>query len=547
MFLVAWAFLASLGLAAGQFQFSLLSSLQPPPEPRALLRPPPPPSPSTHVVAPRRPPLLTHAGLTGLAPPPPPPHFTASPPDVSNAFTALLSPQVVSAGPLRSSEEATPLPTLSSPTTIRFTIDDVPSSFEPSLFPPRDVSLQEDLSQDGSLSSFEASSFTLEDEDEAPLTLSPVRAESLGQLLFLTSKETRDPELNPGGTGRAFGGNQEPLSALAPYLNAADATFKPSLYFPFLLDSTEEPQNEFTLIEERKPRINSFLRPQPPQYYESPSNAFVLKPIKVVSPGVAEESKDGGRRPVDQGRNKTPVPQIVDMDGDKDAFRTAVPKTTKPPPTRKTLHFDQEFLSLLRSAAAEKNNKPETSSPSSPFWLDLASEKSSDAWRLTGAEAASSTTPSTSAEGGLFAKSIKSLTSSVSSTFNVSSISIASDSTNASANENSPSLLREALFESEGPKIVSVGEVGEVPHDLEGAHTHEAPATLSAVLKHGVQALNVSARASGCPKLYGKVELTCDVHHDAIANTSMVRTALSSDIVITIVAFLKCYYCCSYI
>lgn len=509
MFRFAWAFLASLGLAAGQGQFSLLSSLQPPPEPRALLRPPPPPPPSTSAVASRRPPLLSHAGLTGLAPPPPPPRFTASPPDVSNPFTALL--------------DATPLPALSAPTTIRFTIDDVPSSFEPSLFPPRD-SLQEDLSQDGSLVSFEASSFSLETEDEAPLTPSPARAEPLGQLFFLTSKEARGPKAQPGVGGRALGSTKEPLSPLAPYLGAADADFKPSLYFPFLLDSTEEPQNEFTLIEERNPRISSFLRPQPPQFYESSSDAFILKPVKVVSPEVAGESEEGAERPAGQGKTKTPVPVMVDMDGDKDASR-ATPKATKPPPTRKTLHFDEEFLSLLRNAAADKGTRPETSSQASPFWLGLASEKGGGAWRLKGAEAASpptrprAVTPSNSVEGGFFTKSIKSLTSSVSSSFNISSISLA---TNATA-EDSLALPTEALLESEGPKIVSVGEVGEVPHDLEGAHTHTAPATLSASLKHGVQALNVSARTSGCPKLYGKVELTCEIHHDASADASMVR------------------------
>ncbi|XP_047496937.1 histone-lysine N-methyltransferase 2C-like [Penaeus chinensis] len=513
MFRFVCAFLASFGLAAGQFQLSLLSSLQPPPEPRTLLRPPPPPpppAPSTPAVASRRPSLLSHAGLTGLAPPPPPTQFTASPPDVLNPFAALLA--------LQSSEDATPLPALSSPTTIRFTIDDVPSSFEPSLFPPRDVSLQEDLSQDGSLASFEASRFSL--EDEAPLAPSPAGAEHLGQLFFPTSKETREPKASPGVGGRAFGSDKEPLSPLTPYLGAADADFKPSLYFPFLLDSTEEPQNEFTLIEERNPRISSFLRPPPPQFYESSSDVFILKPVKVVSPEGAEESEEGAERPADHGKTKTPVPVMVDMDGDKDASRAA-PKATKPPPTRKTLHFDEEFLSLLRNAAADKSNKPETSSQASPFWLDLGSEKSSGAWRLKGAEAASpptrprATTPSNSVEGGFFTKSIKSLTSSVSSSFNISSISLATNSTESLA------LPTEALFESEGPKIVSVGEVGEVPHDLEGAHTHTAPATLSASLKHGVQALNVSARTSGCPKLYGKVELTCDIHHDASDNTSM--------------------------
>ncbi|XP_068200415.1 uncharacterized protein [Palaemon carinicauda] len=537
--------------------------------------------------------------LMELRPPPPPDgSFTASPKfedsplfaleavglDQKEKSQSLREPRLSDQKIEQVSSESTSKPFVASPTTIRFTLNDVPDFLEPSVYPT--VS-----NADVSSSPSEESVTVLEnpflndelnsDEDNAVIsTQNPGNKTHL--FIVASTEDTHETSTwKPNALLSSTTGLPEKEELTSnPFsfssIPDSDTSFKPSLVWPFLDHSTEN-QNQFTVVETRNPSISSFLRSEAPDFMESSPEVFVLNPVRVET----EEKKNEPAviNPVETNRtlSKTPVPQPIifsdqEEDDDEEILEIAI-KPHKPIPTRKTFHFEQEFLSLLKKNSQREKNRPEKSEPAfepNPFWFTDQSSVNDGVWRLKGGERAptldlvsqdSIVSPITikNTLSGLFGTSIRGLTPSKQKT--ETSLKILDDPaepvTNVGItvkslaqgglsstletkgitttikpilNQNfSETRLKLSAFDrtstpasstSHGPKIVPVGEVGEVPHDTDGATLIPLP-SLAATLKHGVQSLNVTAWVSGCPKLYGKAELICVVEHDAISNTAM--------------------------
>lgn len=468
---------------------------------------------------------------------------------------------------------------ISPPTTIKFTLDDVSKFLKPQrLTPQLGIKSTGKVHKEDTLSRpREPPVEELFGGDKEMKTTSSTLKKMPEKLFILESSEVEQSPTTPRTSTSlaiAVGGTREEPSL--HIVEGEDENFKPSLSFPFLEDSTIEPQNLVTVDERRRHAVASFLQSQPIHYIEPESNVFPIKTIKIES----EKSANDFTHQKAQGSihlSKTPVPQIIvlseknegfeepaqndetfsEEDGSSDeaaqtekslseknesseksptiektysegnessenVFQNENPlheeqnssekvsHTEEPLATRKTLHFDQEFLALLKSYNSDekKELKVESSSEVNPLWFSKGEVGGAWLWKggarspssstLPGVEAATQTSPLQKTLGGVFMASLRGLTSTTAK----SVISVTP-----------PGLL------GEGPRVVSVGEVGEVPHSSRDLASSAPP--LSAVLKHGVQSLNVSAWVSGCPKLYGKVQLNCATDTDAVANTAM--------------------------
>ena len=449
-----------------------------------------------------------------LTPPPPPiqqPDFSPSPqfllPTSSEPHRFAPASLGVFSGTIFS-ETSTSLPLLS-PTTIKFTLDDVSAYFDPQLIPPvLNIKLPHGTLKHGSPTHVMDSPSKKATEGDSVFSATVINDEPAEYQWILTSGE-RSPlksdtqRMNDSKTGgtKSF---EEPL------IKNEDTVFLPSLSFPFRTDPTKELVTHTPIEEERFVAAASNLQSQPLQFAESSYNFFAIKPIKIE----AEEDSEGktflqeikNNRPL----SKTPVPQVVYL-GEEIENSVEEEVTNESPPTRRVLQFDQEFLTLLKLYHAQDKEVNKTTPPSSdikPFWLDENPRGKADLAKRLKNELPTallsifkpSQVPKTEKSfGGVFTTSLRGLTSTTTS--NVE--------------------LAAAGKTSEGPKVVPVGEVGELLHEGQGSEAGlEAP--LSAAFRHGVQSINVSAWVSGCPKLYGKVKLNCAVHHDSLAKAAMV-------------------------
>ncbi|XP_064117621.1 uncharacterized protein LOC135223042, partial [Macrobrachium nipponense] len=591
------------------FKFLYYRSLSPPilqspraaapysPHPRPV--PPTPSKPSLHqATTPKQVPSLESL-LELKAPPPPDGIFTASPKFEDSPLRALgtsrapdrkqkalfitearflETPGEQESGQV--SEELTPRPFVASPTTIRFTLDDVPDFLEPSVFPTIGHTDFSSSASDESGTVLE-NPFTKEEVNEETPALGTNNPDTKTHLFILTSTEDAQ-ETTTWTPSTLFASTpdfseKEQLTS-TPFsfssIPDSDTSFRPSFVFPFL-DHSSEQQNLFAAVETRNPSVSSFLRSEAPNFLESSPEIFELNPVRVETE-VTKKEPATGILPVGNDRtlSKTPVPKpIIFSDQEKagETITESVTKPDKPLPTRKTFHFEQEFLSLLKKNNPREKSRPEKNEPSfesNPFWFTEQRDVNEGVWRLKGGERAptldlvsqdSIVSPITlkNTLGGLFSASIRGLTPTKQKSeaslkilddreepvtdVGITVKSLAQGGLSSSAFETKgitttikPLILNQNFSEtrlklgastpagltSHGPKIVPVGEVGEVPHDTDGATAIPLP-SLSATLKHGVQSLNVTAWVSGCPKLYGKAELICVIEHDAISNTAM--------------------------
>lgn len=591
----------------GQFRIPLLSRFLPSrspitPSSRILIPPPSPPSPRQSnlqlALSPRQPHALEGLGLR-VPPPPPREVFNASPKfeegplrvlEVDgldegrqpSSFRGIEVAASVDFGRELISEDSTSPPFAATPTTIKFTLDDVPEFLEPSLFSTQS-------NKDFSASSLEGDSLSIldnpldlvdqhdddgDDSDEDNI-LPTLRSSNSQQHLFILTSTENAPDSSTLRPSTSFS-----------ILQQSGSSFRPSFSLPFLDNFPEqEPQNLFTLVETRNPRVSSFLRSEAPHFLESRPKIFALKPVKVESEEVFEEQV--AQEPNhDRTLSKTPVPkpihfseEVIEEEEEKESVVETSTKADKPIPTRKTFHFEQEFLSLLKKNNPIEKSQPHNSQTSfhpNPFWFSEQSERNSGVWRLKGGvrspsldlvpqDSVVSQIALKNSLGGVFATSIRGLSTPTlifdeslkileddfgdfEKTPGITVKSLAQgglsrdlieeeeDRTTVTSvthrhNVSEASLKLENDFDrttipgavSHGPQIVPVAEVGEVTHATYGATISPVPAAaaLSAAIKHGVQSLNVTAWVSGCPKLYGKAELNCVVEHDAIGNTAM--------------------------
>lgn len=457
----------------------------------------------TRLLQPTRLTTPSHVDLHGtlkLTPPPPPiqqPEFIPSPQFLIPTSSKPRDFAPASLGAFNAtafSETPTSSPLILSPTTIKFTLDDVSAYFHPQLIPPMvNIKLpEESLNHGSSTHLLEFPSEEIIEEDSA-FSATVINEEPAEYQWILTSAE-RDP-LKPD--------TQWMNKKSFPVINEnADGDFLPSLSFPFLRNPNEEPVTQTPIVAERFVAAASNLQSQPLHFAESSFNFFALNPIKT-------ESEDSEGKTFfqeiknDRPLSKTPVPQVVDL-GEEKENSVEEEKMNESPPARRVLQFDQEFLTLLKRYHAQEMEANKTvahSSDRKPFWLDEEPVGKADLAERLRSELPTSLfstfkpSPVPKAEnsfGGVFTTSLRDLTSTT-----VSSM------------------------QSSGPKVVPVGEVGEVLHDGQNSGAGlEMP--LSSAFRHGVQSVNVSAWVSGCPKLYGKVKLNCAVHHDSLAEAAMV-------------------------
>nr|XP_045622111.1 uncharacterized protein LOC123772787 [Procambarus clarkii] len=329
-----------------------------------------------------------------------------------------------------------------------------------------------------------------------------------------------------------------------------------------------------TFLKPRTPVATSIPDTQPLRYVASASDVFTVKPLRLDS-GIFLHNVAFRNSKADQHPSKTPVPKIVGLNEEKENPENYKPQ--KPVSDRKTFRFDQEFLALLRnynSTERDEDNKAEPSSAAN-FWSGHQGENPADnqgegpadnrgegpadnqgegpadnqgegladnqgegpadnrgegpadnrgegpadnrgegladnrgegpadsVWRLKGAARSSSTTNSAKEDAllhdrllnlrGGFAESLRGLMAPATKSVSLTT------------------LARVA----EAPRIISVGEVGELPHQA-------LQQPLLAALKQGSQSLHVSTWVSACPKLYDKVELNCAIHRDALVATAL--------------------------
>ncbi|KAK4302677.1 hypothetical protein Pmani_025256 [Petrolisthes manimaculis] len=533
------------------------------------------------------------------------------------------------------SEATTSTPFLISPTTIKFTLDDVPRFVDPRFIP---------LNLDGKLTN---DAFTLlrqspggrgegQREIVEGLTTSSSAAKSgevrdnifssstiqeRPHLFILTSTEKGKAGVSPSTTstttptpidgifrtitqrGTSISGETPVVPAIL--LGKPDINFKPSLSFPFLGRSTFRPQNSVTLIETKAPLVTSLLQADPLHHVEPNFNLFTLRPStnKDLDNNTPEnKSKDGvatlgplGERHL----SKTPTPKAVKLkEGDDENSdeegeiekttiphqlltenqNTQEPETEKPTTTQKTLNFNQDLLTFLKSHFTDDQGKTKANKTDfpegKPSWLrDQVGEYSTARpWRLKGGAryptfftpttlsptkpttttqaAATTTTTTTPIEvsaaslvkiattpvktGGISFRSVRTpriTDRDPGGVFTTSFRALAATSTTSSLQTLTTTSTNTT---TEGPQVVLVGEVGEVTHgggrdeggELKGSSSVGSFNILRgllspASLKHGVQSLNASAWVSGCPKLYGKAELNCEIHHDAPAKMTV--------------------------
>ncbi|XP_066938589.1 uncharacterized protein [Macrobrachium rosenbergii] len=650
MYRTLLSLLLSASAITAQFQVPLLSQFVPSNPPitqgSSILFPPPPSPPTSSrpplhlALVPKQVPSLESL-LELKAPPPPDGTFTASPKFEDSPLRALETSRALDnkQKPLslpearlldkqsdqesgQTSGELTPRPFVASPTTIRFTLDDVPDFLEPSVYPTIG-------NTEFSPSTSEESGTVLENpfnkdkvNEETPVLISTKSPDTKTHLFILTSTEdaqetstwrpsalfssspdfSEREQLNSTPFSGLFSStpdfsekeqlNSTPFSGLfsstpdfsereqlnsTPFsfssIPESDTSFRPSFVLPFL-DHSSEHQNLFTVVETKNPSISSFLRSEAPNFLESSPEIFELNPVRVETEVARKEPATGIPVSNDRTLSKTPVPKPIifsDQEKDDETITESVTKPDKPLPTRKTFHFEQEFLSLLKKNSPREKTRPEKNEPSfesNPFWFTEQRDVSEGVWRLKGGERAptldlvsqdSIVSPITlkNTLGGLFSASIRGLTPTKQKSeaslkilddqeepvtdvgitiksFAQGGLSSGAFETKGITTTIKPLILNQNFSEtrlklgastpagstSHGPKIVPVGEVGEVPHDTDGATAIPLP-SLSATLKHGVQSLNVTAWVSGCPKLYGKAELICVIEHDAISNTAM--------------------------
>ncbi|KAK7069201.1 hypothetical protein SK128_022264 [Halocaridina rubra] len=478
------------------------------------------------------------------------------------------------------SAETTLTPLIASPTTLKFTLEDVPNLFEQVV-----VSSQTDPDKDEQIARVESLSILenpLENEtknDENSNAPHLLGVDSQQHVFILTSTENTLSSSSEKSSAR-----DQSLFTPSSILNNNGSSFKPSLSLPFLDQSTESSQNLFTLVETRNPKISSFLRSEAPHFIDRIPKVIALRPLFVKPQDATEvvlkvtDNKEPRKTPVPKPIyfSNTEGDKIQEVADSKPEQQTEDPETTvnKTLSTRKSFHFEQEFLSLLKKNSPIVKSLSESTASTSeplPFWFsEQNDEKKARIWNLKGEIRApihdllseSSVISQTSLPsnlGGVFATSFRGL--SPTSPKSDESIKIVDDADNTATTEGisvkslaqeglsrdpvntatttirpllamnqnaSPTTLKARNISTTthpsdvplGPQIVPVGEVGEVPHDTDSATVSPVPA-LSAALKHGVQSLNVTAWVSGCPKLYGKVELNCVIEHDAFSNTAM--------------------------
>ncbi|XP_050724847.1 uncharacterized protein LOC127002756 [Eriocheir sinensis] len=523
--------------------------------------------------------LLDPNAVKGLSPPPPPSQHPAQefspspqlPPTAPEQRSLTFSPFASS-----SSKSRTSSPFISSPTTIKFTLDDASTYFQPQLAPR--VSKKQD-----SLTRLLLESPAKEvagDETDSALSASEDQ-----YLWIVTSPEEDTLSTDEEWAIDNVEGRQASVKWIPEVIKPADQVFRPSLSFPFLTDAPR-PTTKATLAEESLVAAASNLQSQPLHFAEPDFNLFALNPLKIEdskSKVSLQELKN------DRPLSKTPVPQVVDFSEEKE---NSVESTNEAPSARRTLHFDEEFLTLIKSHNPKESNETvPAASDGNLLWLreglrEKARLTDRPRTELPGAFLSTfkpSTSPKIDLPGAFFStfkpslapktelpeaffstlKPSKAPNTELPDAFSSFKTSQApktelpgaffstfkpsqapkTDLPDAFSTSKSPqppkttktniggvftTSLRglastpasraevPAGKSSEGPKVTPVGEVGEVAHEDEGSEA-ALVTPLSAALKHGVQSLNVSAWVSGCPKLYGKVELNCAVQHDALA------------------------------
>ncbi|KAK8393389.1 hypothetical protein O3P69_013407 [Scylla paramamosain] len=522
----------------------------------------------------------SHVDLHGtlkLTPPPPPeqPEFQPSPqfilPTTRSSEPRSLTPASLIGFNVTTFTPAPASSLLHSPTTIKFTLDDVSAYFHPQLIPPLDnLKLSEGSLSHGSSAHVPESpseEVTEEDGEGDSVFLATVIDEEPAQYQWIVASGEQDP--SPPDAQRISDSKmtegEDFEDPVAVSTESADTVFLPSFSFPFLTEHNEEPATQTPVEAERLVAAASNLQSEPLQLAESSFNFFAVKPVN----GKAEENSEDKtflqgiktNRPL----SKTPVPQIVDL-GEETENSVEDERVNESQSARRVLQFDQEFLALLKRYHEQdkETNKTIPPSPDSkPFWLDEDPVNKADlAERLKSvlptplfSTSKPSQAPNTKVDV------IEKLQSELPTTFFSSFKTSQAPKTKTDLTERLKSELATTLFStfkpsqapktdkssggvfttslrglisttgsdveleatdktSEGPKVVPVGEVGEVLHEeQEAGQGSEAP--LSAAFRHGVQSINVSAWVSGCPKLYGKVKLNCAVHHDSPAKAVM--------------------------
>lgn len=527
-------------------------------------------------------PKIDPNAVKGLSPPSPPsPHpdqeFSPSPQLLTTPEQRSLTSPLASS----SSKSHTSSPFISSPTTIKFTLDDASAYFQPQLA-PRVSKKQDSLTR---LLLESPVKKVAGDETDSALSASEDQ-----YLWIVTSPEEDTVRTDAEWANDNVEGRQASNKWIPEVIKPSEQVFRPSLTFPFLTGAIR-PTPKATLVEESLVAAASNLQSQPLHFAEPDFNLFPLNPLKIEdskSKVLLQELKN------DRPLSKTPVPQVVDFSEENE---NSVESTNEAPSARRTLHFDEEFLTLIKSHSQKKNNetvpaasdgnllwlreglkekarltdRPRTDPPG--VFLSTFKPSTSPKTELPGAffstfkpslapkselpEAFFSTlkpskapitelpdpfssfktsqAPNTELPGAFFStfkpsQSPKTYLPDVFSTpkspqppkttkTNIGGVFTTSLRGLASTTASSAEVT--SGKSSEGPKVTPVGEVGEVEHEDEGSKA-ALVTPLSAALKHGVQSLNVSAWVSGCPKLYGKVELNCAVQHDALSKAALV-------------------------
>ncbi|MPC39904.1 hypothetical protein E2C01_033456 [Portunus trituberculatus] len=525
------------------------------------------------------PPHVDFHGTLKLTPPPPPvpPEFEPSPkfilPTTRSTESRSLKPASLTGFNVTTFTEAPTSSLLHSPTTIKFTLDDVSAYFHPQLIPPLgNIKLPEgSLSHDSPAHLPESPSKEVREESSEgdSVFLATVIDEDPAQYQWIVGSGEQDPsmpdtqQINDSKTGEGDG-FEDPVVVST---ESADTVFLPSFSFPLFTEPTEELATQNPVEAERLVAAASNLQSEPLQLAESTFNFFAVKPVKSKIEDDSESKTSFQGIKTNRPLSKTPVPQIVDLGEETE---NSAERLSESQSARRVLQFDQEFLTLLKRYHEQdkETNKTIPSSPDAkPFWLDGDAVNKADlAERLKSvlptplfSTSQPSQAPSTKTDV------IEKLQSELSTTFFSSFKTSQAPKTKTDLTERLKSELTTTLFStfkpsqapktdkssggvfttslrglistsasdveleatdktSEGPKVVPVGEVGELLHEeQEAGQDSEAP--LSAAFKHGVQSINVSAWVSGCPKLYGKVKLNCAVHHDSPIKAAMVSAA----------------------
>ncbi|CAL4067039.1 unnamed protein product [Meganyctiphanes norvegica] len=391
----------------------------------------------------------------------------------------------------------TAAPILVTPTTIRFTLNDAQAptlgEFRPSWHPPMPLEIRPQASQRSSTKSVSAIS-------NAPFT----------KLLSLNTKQVENFTTKSTITKPTI------LPTVQRHPTITLGGFRPSSAFPFLSVNSSLVKNqsrEHPSIKQNNHKVSDsnvvtavqrFRQPKALNFFGSESNIFSVR--STISPSLqkalvlAKELASNSiilksKQNLNQSSFLTVQSEVKETENNE--------KTTTKQPERKTFHFNEDFLALLkRNTTPIVKAKPTTTkTPSTttsevmPFWFRIAEEASlTRKWRLKGGARAPATQPT-------------SKTTLISNSITRKAIGKSLGITISSSDDSEVSI---------GPRVVPLGVQGEVGHAEEGPSGFLAP-----IMKHGVQSLNVSAWVSGCPKLYGEVELRCTVDHDPVMDNQM--------------------------